>query len=60
MTKKQYAKMDWEAIESIVYSDNAHPFEVLAPQKSGKDTLIQAFLPFAEKVEVILTLPAGS
>lgn len=54
MTKKQYAKMDWEAIESIVYSDNAHPFEVLAPQKSGKDTLIQAFLPFAEKVEVIL------
>lgn len=54
MTKKQYAKMDWEAIESIVYSDNAHPFEVLAPQKSGKDTLIQAFLPFAEEAEVIL------
>lgn len=54
MTKKQYAKMDWEAIESIVYSDHAHPFEVLAPQKSGKDTLIQAFLPFAESAEVIL------
>lgn len=54
MTKKQYAKMDWEAIESIVYSDNAHPYEVLTPQKSGKDTLIQTFLPFADKAEVIL------
>lgn len=54
MTKKQYAKMDWEAIESIVYSDNAHPFEVLSAQKSGKDTLIQAFLPFAETAEVVL------
>lgn len=53
MTKKQYAKMDWEAIESIVYSDNAHPFDVLSPQKSGKDTLIQAFLPFAESAEVV-------
>lgn len=53
MTKKQYAKMDWEAIESIVYSDNAHPFDVLTPQKSGKDTLIQAFLPFAESAEVV-------
>ena len=53
MTKKQYAKMDWEAIESIVYSDNAHPFDVLSPQKNGKDTLIQTFLPFAEKVEVV-------
>ncbi len=53
MTKKQYAKMDWEAIESIVYSDNAHPCEILTPQKSGKDTLIQAFLPFAESVEAV-------
>lgn len=53
MTKKQYAKMDWEAIESIVYSDNAHPFDVLTPQKVGKDTLIQAFLPFAESAEVV-------
>ena len=53
MTKKQYAKMDWEAIESIVYSDNAHPFDVLSPQKIGKDTLIQAFLPFAESAEVV-------
>lgn len=53
MTKKQYAKMDWEAIESIVYSDNDHPFEVLAPQKSGKDTLIQAFLPFAKTAEIV-------
>ncbi len=54
MTKKQYAKMDWEAIESIVYSDNAHPFEILAPQKSGKETLIQAFLPFAKEAWVVL------
>ena len=53
MTKKQYAKMDWEAIESIVYSDNDHPFDVLAPQKSGKDTLIQAFLPFAKTAEIV-------
>lgn len=53
MTKKQYTKMDWEAIESIVYSDNAHPFEILAPQKCGKDTLIQAFLPFAKEVSVV-------
>ncbi len=54
MTKKQYAKMDWEAIESIVYSDNAHPFDVLSPQNVGKDTLIQAFLPFAKSAEVVL------
>lgn len=53
MTKKQYAKMDWEAIESIVYSDHAHPFEVLAPQKSGKDTLMQAFLPFAKTAQLV-------
>lgn len=53
MTKKQYNKMDWEAIESIVYSDNAHPAEVLATQKIGKEALVQTFLPFAKKVEVV-------
>jgi len=59
MTKKQYAKMDWEAIESIVYSDNAHPFDVLTPQKCGKDTLIQAFLPFAKSAEVVFDGKSG-
>lgn len=54
MTKKQYAKMDWAGIEAIVYSDSDHPYEVLAPKKYGKDTLVQAFLPFAEDVELVL------
>ncbi len=54
MNKKQYAKMDWAGIESIVYSDCPHPYEMLAPIKSGKETLVQAFLPYAEEVDLFV------
>ena len=53
MNKKQYQKMNWAEVESIVYSDCAHPFEILGAHASGKETLIQAFFPNADSVTVI-------
>ncbi|MCQ2518792.1 MAG: alpha amylase C-terminal domain-containing protein [Lachnospiraceae bacterium] len=54
MNKKQYALMDWEAIESIIYADCAHPFEVLGVNEIKKEKLLQCFFPEAESVNVLL------
>lgn len=52
MKQKQYQKMNWAEIESIIYSDCSHPFEILGPHITGKETLLQAFFPYAKKVSV--------
>lgn len=52
MKQKQYQKMNWAEIESIIYSDCSHPFEILGPHTVGKETLLQAFFPYAKKVFV--------
>lgn len=52
MKKKQYQKMNWAEIESIVYSDCSHPFQILGPHTMGKETLLQAFFPYAGSVKV--------
>lgn len=52
MKQKQYQKMNWAEIESIIYSDCDHPFEILGPHKIGKETLLQAFFPYAQSVKV--------
>lgn len=53
MNKKQYQLIDWAKIEGIVYADCAHPFSVLGLRTENKEKMIQAFLPFAEKVYVV-------
>lgn len=50
MKQKQYQKMNWAEIESIIYSDCSHPFEILGPHTVGKEVLLQAFFPYAKKV----------
>lgn len=52
MKQKQYQKMNWAEIESIIYSDCSHPFEILGPHTMGKETLLQAFFPYAKSVKV--------
>ena len=54
MNKKQYALMNWEQIESIVYADTSHPFSVLGLHTKKNEVLLQAFFPEAEKVYVHL------
>lgn len=50
MKQKQYQKMNWAEIESIIYSDCSHPFEILGPHTVGKEILLQAFFPYAKSV----------
>lgn len=54
MKQKQYQQMNWAEIEAIIYSDCSHPFDILGPHKVGKETLIQAFFPYAQSVRVCL------
>ena len=54
MNKKQYALMNWEQIESIVYADCSNPFSILGLHTKKKEVILQAFFPDAEKVYVNL------
>ena len=54
MNKKQYALMNWEQIESIVYADCSNPFSILGLHTKKKEVILQAFFPEAEKVFVNL------
>ena len=54
MEKKLYELMNWPRIEALVYSEEDEPQEILGPHKGKGGTLIQAFLPTAERVEVVL------
>ena len=48
-----YHLMNWERIESIVYSDNCEPGKVLGAHVTDKGILIQAFFPDAIEVCVV-------
>ena len=54
MNKKQYALMNWEQIESIVYADCANPSSILGLHTRKSEMLLQAFFPEATKVYVNL------
>lgn len=55
MNKKLYKLMNWPEIEGVIYADEAHPDNILGPQLiKGNQTLIQAFLPGAEAVRVLV------
>lgn len=54
MNKKLYNLMDWAAIEEIVYGESVHPEEILGVHTRGKNSLVQAFFPGAEKVTLKL------
>ena len=47
-----YGLMNWERIESIVYSDNCEPGKVLGAHLTPEGILIQAFFPDAKEVSV--------
>ena len=55
MNAKLYKLMNWPEIEEIIYSDGSDPHRILGPHKVGTSLLVQAFLPGAEKVDVVLT-----
>ena len=54
MDKKLYELMNWPRIEALVYSEEDEPQEILGPHKVKGGTLIQAFLPTAVRMEVII------
>ena len=53
MNEKLYERMDWAAIEGLVYSDDDHPHDTLGPHVTSDGVLIQAFLPTAYKIDVM-------
>lgn len=53
MDKKLYDLMNWERIESIVYSDNDEPGKFLGAHAVSGGILVQAFFPDAVKVLVV-------
>lgn len=54
MNKKLYKLMNWGEIEGIVYSDERDPYRVLGKRSVGANTLIAAFIPDADEVNVVL------
>ena len=54
MAGRVYEIMDWGAVESIVYSEEKDPHSILGPHLTEDGLLIQAFLPRAKKVSVVL------
>ncbi|MBD5468733.1 MAG: hypothetical protein HDR21_11350 [Lachnospiraceae bacterium] len=57
MTKKLYRYMNWREMEGIIYSDTDEPGELLGPHAAGSQTLVQTFLPGADKVSVMMGDP---
>ena len=57
MTKKLYRYMNWREMEGIIYSDTGEPGELLGRHAAGSQTLIQAFMPAADKVSVLTGKP---
>ena len=54
MDGKLYDLMNWPRIEALVYSEEDEPLEILGPHKVAGGILIQAFLPTAVKVSVVV------
>lgn len=52
MTDKLYELMDWPGIESVVYSEEDRPQNILGAFKLNKGVLIQTFQPQASSVKV--------
>ena len=52
MTNKLYKLMNWPAIEEVIYSEASDPHAILGPHVSGTGTLIQTFVPGAERVQI--------
>lgn len=48
--------MDWARIEGVVYSEEDNPHEFLGLTKMLGGVLIQAFLPYAKKVVVVVKM----
>ena len=54
MNKKQYALMNWEQIESIVYADCSNPSTILGLHEKKSERILQAYFPDASCVYVNL------
>lgn len=52
MNNKLYKLMNWPVIEEIIYSESDNPHGTLGPHIVGNQTLVQAFFPGAEKVNL--------
>lgn len=55
MNQDLYDRMDWARIEAVVYSEEDKPMEIMGPHPVDAGTLIQAFFPDAQMVEVVET-----
>ncbi len=56
MDTKLYKLMDWAKIESVIYSEEDHPHELLGAQPVSGGILIQAFLPQAQRIVAVVTM----
>ena len=54
MNNKLYKLMNWPRIESIIYSEEDNPHEILGPHQVGKNVLFQTFFPGAVSVHLII------
>lgn len=52
MNNKLYKLMNWPVIEEIIYSESDNPHGILGPHIVGNQTLVQAFFPGAQKVNL--------
>lgn len=54
MDETIYQLMNWPKIEALVYSEEDQPYQVLGPQKTSKGILVNAYMPTAKSIELIL------
>ena len=54
MNNKLYKLMNWPVIEEIIYSESDNPHATLGPHIVGTQTLVQAFFPEADKVNLCI------
>ncbi|MDO4266638.1 MAG: 1,4-alpha-glucan branching protein GlgB [Eubacteriales bacterium] len=54
MNEKLYHMINWADVEEIEYVDSRFPKRILGPHAEGDGTLIQAFVPHAEEMELVI------
>ncbi len=54
MQEKLYKLMNWQAIESIIYSEEDNPHRVLGAHRMGTSLVFQTFQPGAASVNILL------
>ncbi len=54
LNNKLYKLMNWPAIEEIVFSESDNPHALLGAHAVGTGTLVQTFIPDAQKVTLVL------